>query len=72
MGRKQELVRIVVGPCGSENHDWFLRFGRFLFASAFPVNFGYTGMKLRSDLEEMKKHEEEQRLEEDLIIFGGA
>ena len=41
---------------GSVNRDRFLRFGWFLFVSAFPVNFGqYTGMKLWSDLEEMKE-----------------
>ena len=65
-------MRIVVRPCGSENHDRFLRFGRFLFTLAFPVNFGYTDVKLWSDLEEMKEHEEEQRPEGDLITFGGA
>ena len=33
-----------------------LRFGRYLFVSAFSVNFGqYTGMKFWSNLEEMKK-----------------
>ena len=66
-------MRTMVGPYSSESRDWFLRFRRFLFVSAFSVNFGqYTGMKLSSDLEEMKEHEEEQRLEGDLIIFGGA
>ena len=34
------------------------------------MNFGqYTGIKLGSDLEEMKEHEEEQRSEGDLIIL---
>ena len=57
-------MRTVVGPYNSENRDQFLRFGRFLFVLAFPMNFGqYTDMKLRSDLEEMKEHEEEQRSE---------
>ena len=46
MGKKQGPVRTVVGPYDSENRDWFLRFGWFLFASAFPVNFGYISMKL--------------------------
>ena len=69
MGKKKGPTQIVVGPYGSENRGRFLRFGRFLFVSAFPVNFGqYTGMKLWSDLEEMKEHEKEQRLEGDLII----
>ena len=55
MWKKQGPVRTLVGPCGSKNRDRFLRFGRVLFASAFPMNIGYTGMKLWSDLEEMKK-----------------
>ena len=47
MGKKKGPTQIVVGPYGSENRGRFLRFGRFLFVSAFPVNFGqYTGMKL--------------------------
>ena len=62
----------VVKPCGSENRDQFLRFGRFLFISTFPVNFGYTDVKLWSDLEEMKEHKEEQKPEGDLITFGGT
>ena len=57
-------MRTVVGPYNSENRDQFLRFGRFLFVLAFSMNFGqYTDMKLWSDLEEMKEHEEEQRSE---------
>ena len=68
MGTKQGSVWIVVIPYGSKNRDQFLRFGRFLFVSAFLVNFGqYSGMKLWSNLEEMKEHEEEQRSEGDLI-----
>ena len=56
MGKKQGPMQIVVKPYGFENHDQFLRFERFLFVLAFPVNFGqYTGMKLWSDLEKMKK-----------------
>ena len=51
------------------NHDRFLRFGWFLFVSAFPVNFGqYIDMNLLSDLEEIKEHEEEKRSKGDLII----
>ena len=62
MEKMQGPVRTVVRWYGSENCDWFLRFGRFRFVSAFPMNFGqYTSMKLWSDLEEMKEHEEEQR-----------
>ena len=55
MWKKQGSVQTLVGPCGSENRDRFLRFERVLSASAFPMNIGYTGMKLWSDLEEMKK-----------------
>ena len=69
MGKKQGPVWTVVEPYDSENRDRFLRFGWFLFVLAFSVNFGqYTGMKLWLDLEEMKEHEEQQRLEGDLII----
>ena len=69
MGKKQGLVRTMVESYSSENRDQFLRFGQFLFVSAFPVNFGqYTGMKLWLDLEEMKEHIVEQRSEGDLII----
>ena len=40
-------MRIMVEPYSSENRDQFLRFERFLFVLAFPMNFGqYTGMKL--------------------------
>ena len=49
------VLRTVVGLYGSENRDQFLRFERFLSASTFLMNFGYTSMKLWSDLEEMKK-----------------
>ena len=31
MGKKQGSVRITIGPHGSENHEWFYRFSRFLF-----------------------------------------
>ena len=45
--KKQGPARTAVRPLGSVNRDRFLRFGRFLFVSAFPVNFGqYTGMNL--------------------------
>ena len=57
-------MQTMVGLYGFKNRDRFLRFERFLTALAFPMNFGYTGMKLWSDLEdekEMKEHEEEQR-----------
>ena len=58
--KKQGPARTMVRPSGFVNHDRFLRFERFLFILAFPVNFGqYTGMKLWSDLEKMKEHEEE-------------
>ena len=47
MGKKQGPMRTMVGLYGSKNRDQFLRFKRFLFVSAFPVNFGqYTDMKL--------------------------
>ena len=60
MPKKQGPARTTVWPSGFVNHDRFLRFERFLFISAFPVNFGqYTGMKLWSDLEKMKENEEE-------------
>ena len=60
MPKKQRPARTTVWPSGFVNHDRFLRFERFLFILAFPVNFGqYTGMKLWSDLEKMKEHEEE-------------
>ena len=60
MPKKQGPAWTAVRPSGFVNHDWFLRFEWFLFVSAFSVNFGqYTGMKLWSDLEEMKEHEEE-------------
>ena len=60
MPKKQGPARTMVRPSGFVNHDRFLRFERFLFILAFPVNFGqYTGMKLWSDLEKMKEHEEE-------------
>ena len=47
MPKKQGPARTMVRPSGFVNHDRFLRFERFLFILAFPVNFGqYTGMKL--------------------------
>ena len=40
-------MQTMVGTYGSENRDPFLRFGWFLFVSAFLMNFGqYIGMKL--------------------------
>ena len=69
MPKKQGPARTTVRSSGFVNRDRFLRFERFLLVLAFPVNFGqYTDMKLGSDLEEMKRHEEEQRSEGDLII----
>ena len=45
--KMQGLAPTVVRPSGFVNRDRFLRFERFLFVSAFPVNIGqYTGMKL--------------------------
>ena len=38
MEKKQEPVRTVVGPYGSENCDRFLRFGRFLFLGKVSAN----------------------------------
>ena len=70
MPKKQGPARTAVRSSSFVNRDRFLRFERFLLVSAFPVNFGqYTDMKLGSDLEEMKKHKEEQRSEGDLIIL---
>ena len=59
MEKKKGLVQTMVGPYGSQNRDQFLRFVLFFvffFVLAFLVNFGqYTGMKLWSNIEEMKK-----------------
>ena len=38
MGKEQEPARTMVGLYGSKNHDWFLRFGRFLFSGKVSAN----------------------------------
>ena len=40
--KKQGTARTAVRPFGSVNRDRFLRFGRFLFVSAFPMNLANT------------------------------
>ena len=50
----------------------FLRFGRFLFSGKFWVHRYEVMIRSIRNEKEMKEHEEEQRLEGDLIIFGGA
>ena len=47
IGKKRGPMQTMVGTYVSENRDRFLRFGWFLFVSAFLMNFGqYIGMKL--------------------------
>ena len=72
MEKKQEPVRTVVGPYGSENRDRLLRFGRFLFLGKVSANTSAV-LWVFSDLEpnerennkNKKTREEEAEEEED-------
>ena len=71
--KKQESVRTMVRPYGSENHDRFLRFRLFLFLGKVSANTS-TVLWVSSDLEPnekdkkkilKKKNREEEEAEEE-------
>ena len=54
--KKQGPARTAVRPSGSVNRDRFLRFGWFLFVSAFPMNLANTPVWIYDQIQKKWKN----------------